>query len=121
MHGPGEAGTSAAARAQALPDQNRLEEGVEIRGLLQRNTEELTGVLRALNGEYILPEAGGDLLRDGAGVLPTGGLSLIAPQTLTLNPKTPKNPKPLLDPPFGSLRQPDLISRRAAAKELAEA
>lgn len=31
-----------------------------------------TAVLRALNGEYILPEAGGDLLRDGAAVLPTG-------------------------------------------------
>ena len=29
-------------------------------------------MLRALNGEYILPEAGGDLLRDGPGVLPTG-------------------------------------------------
>ena len=45
---------------------------MQIRGLLQRNTEELSGVMRALNGEYILPEAGGDLLRDGAGVLPTG-------------------------------------------------
>lgn len=31
-----------------------------------------SAVLRALNGEYILPEAGGDLLRDGASVLPTG-------------------------------------------------
>lgn len=50
----------------------RLEEAVTIRTLLQRNTEEITGVLRGLNGEYILPEAGGDLLRDGAGVLPTG-------------------------------------------------
>ena len=30
-------------------------------------------MLRALDGRYILPEAGGDLLRDGAGVLPTGG------------------------------------------------
>ena len=30
--------------------------------------------LQALNGEYIQPEAGGDLLRDGAGVLPTGPL-----------------------------------------------
>lgn len=49
-----------------------LEEALQIRGLLDRNTEEVTGVLRALNGEYILPEAGGDLLRDGAGVLPTG-------------------------------------------------
>ncbi|KAK9811539.1 hypothetical protein WJX72_005618 [[Myrmecia] bisecta] len=50
----------------------KVAEAVEIRGLLERNTEEMTGVLRALNGEYILPEAGGDLLRDGAGVLPTG-------------------------------------------------
>ncbi len=49
-----------------------LEEALEIRSLLNRNTEEISGVLRALNGEYILPEAGGDLLRDGAGVLPTG-------------------------------------------------
>ena len=53
----------------------RLAEAIEIRGLLRRNTEELTGVMRALNGEYILPEAGGDLLRDGPGVLPTGGFS----------------------------------------------
>jgi magnesium chelatase subunit H len=49
-----------------------LEEALKIRSLLNRNTEEIDGVLRALNGEYILPEAGGDLLRDGAGVLPTG-------------------------------------------------
>lgn len=47
---------------------------MSIRALLQRNTEEITAVLRGLNGEYILPEAGGDLLRDGAGVLPTGEL-----------------------------------------------
>ena len=31
--------------------------------------------MRALNGEYIQPQAGGDLLRDGAGVLPTGQLN----------------------------------------------
>ena len=73
VHGPEEAGTSAAARGRAPPyAQEKLEEGVAIRALLQRNSEELGGVLRALNGEYILPEAGGDLLRDGAGVLPTG-------------------------------------------------
>ncbi|KAF5843565.1 CobN/magnesium chelatase [Dunaliella salina] len=41
-------------------------------GLLAQNSQELTGVLRALRGEYVLPEAGGDLLRDGVGVLPTG-------------------------------------------------
>lgn len=50
----------------------KLAEAVRIRDLLGQNTEELRSVARALNGEYILPEAGGDLLRDGAGVLPTG-------------------------------------------------
>ncbi len=49
------------------PDPAKLEEAVRIRDLLGRNTEELSSVVRALNGEYILPEAGGDLLRDGAG------------------------------------------------------
>ena len=67
MHAPGEASTSGDVS-------ERLEEGLRIAGLLRRNTEEMSGVLRALNGEYILPEAGGDLLRDGAGVLPTGAL-----------------------------------------------
>ena len=45
---------------------------MNIRDLLEQNTEEISSILRGLNGEYILPEAGGDLLRDGAGVLPTG-------------------------------------------------
>jgi magnesium chelatase subunit H len=58
-----------AGSAAAAP---RLEDAVEIRDLLLRNTEEMDGVLKALNGEYLLPEAGGDLLRDGPGVLPTG-------------------------------------------------
>ncbi|WP_044205083.1 magnesium chelatase subunit H, partial [Coleofasciculus chthonoplastes] len=40
--------------------------------LLQQNTDELTNLLRGLNGEYIPPAPGGDLLRDGVGVLPTG-------------------------------------------------
>lgn len=72
-HAPGEASSS------GRPDLSRLEEGLEIRGLLRRNTEELDGVMRALNGEYIEPEAGGDLLRDGAGVLPTGAARLPTP------------------------------------------
>ncbi len=46
---------------------------MHIKGLLHENTEEMRSILRALNGEYIEPQAGGDLLRDGAGVLPTGG------------------------------------------------
>eukprot|EP00913_Durusdinium_trenchii_P003483 g3225.t1 len=40
--------------------------------LLERNVEEISGMLRALNGEYVLPAPGGDLIRDGAAVLPTG-------------------------------------------------
>lgn len=44
----------------------------ELAGLLRQNTDELTNLLRGLNGEYIPPAPGGDLLRDGAGVLPTG-------------------------------------------------
>jgi len=50
----------------------KCREAVEIRDLLNRNTEEMDAIVRALNGEYICPEAGGDLLRDGPGVLPTG-------------------------------------------------
>ena len=52
-------------------DQERQEEE-EIRGLLMQSTDELTNLLRGLNGEYIMPAPGGDLLRDGSGVLPTG-------------------------------------------------
>ena len=57
-----------------------------MRELLQRNTEELAGVLGALQGDYVLPAAGGDLLRDGAEVLPTGvwvlpsGVSGVVPE-----------------------------------------
>jgi magnesium chelatase subunit H len=57
----------AAAAADAA-----LEEAVEIRSLLRRNVEELSGMLTVLNGEYLPPAVGGDLLRDGPGVLPTG-------------------------------------------------
>ena len=44
----------------------------KIRELLMQNTDELTNLLRGLNGEYIPAAPGGDLLRDGPGVLPTG-------------------------------------------------
>jgi len=44
----------------------------QIRSLLLRTDEEMTNLLRGLNGEYIPPAPGGDLLRDGPGVLPTG-------------------------------------------------
>ncbi|GBF96914.1 protoporphyrin IX magnesium chelatase [Raphidocelis subcapitata] len=61
------------ARAAALRDaESALEEAGEIRDLLLRNVEEVEGVLAGLEGRYVPPEAGGDLLRDGPGVLPTG-------------------------------------------------
>ncbi|OKH19852.1 magnesium chelatase subunit H [Hydrococcus rivularis NIES-593] len=49
-----------------------IKEAQNIRDLLFQTTEELTNLLRGLNGEYVPPAPGGDLLRDGIGVLPTG-------------------------------------------------
>ncbi|WP_107667634.1 magnesium chelatase subunit H [Cyanothece sp. BG0011] len=49
-----------------------IKEAIYIRDLLKQTSEELTNLLRGLNGEYIAPAPGGDLLRDGTGVLPTG-------------------------------------------------
>jgi magnesium chelatase subunit H len=40
--------------------------------LLARSSEELDHLLDGLGGQYIPPAPGGDLLRDGPGVLPTG-------------------------------------------------
>ncbi|QDZ18489.1 subunit H of magnesium-chelatase [Chloropicon primus] len=59
------------ARGQRLCRED-VETALEIRGLLLKNTEEMKSVVRALRGEYIPSVAGGDLLRDGPGVLPTG-------------------------------------------------
>lgn len=49
-----------------------LNEAQEVVKLLSKNTEELDGVLCALDGGYVKPAPGGDLLRDGTSVLPTG-------------------------------------------------
>ncbi|KAK3245427.1 Magnesium chelatase [Cymbomonas tetramitiformis] len=65
-------GSSAEDPGGAGVAESRLAEAVEIRDLLLRNTEELESAVKALNGEFVLPAAGGDLLRDGPGVLPTG-------------------------------------------------
>jgi magnesium chelatase subunit H len=51
---------------------NTIKEAENIRDLLHQTTDELTNLLRGLNGEYVPPAPGGDLLRDGTGVLPTG-------------------------------------------------
>lgn len=50
----------------------KIEEALEICDRLLQTPDELTNLLRGLNGEYIPPAPGGDLLRDGPGVLPTG-------------------------------------------------
>ncbi len=49
-----------------------LEEAREIGDRLLQTDEEMSNLLKGLNGEYIPPAPGGDLLRDGLGVLPTG-------------------------------------------------
>ncbi|MEB3830030.1 magnesium chelatase subunit H [Phormidium sp. CCY1219] len=48
------------------------EEVLRISELLMQTSDEMNNLLRGLNGEYIPPAPGGDLLRDGPGVLPTG-------------------------------------------------
>ncbi|HEY9818091.1 MAG TPA: magnesium chelatase subunit H [Candidatus Obscuribacterales bacterium] len=53
-------------------DQDQAAIAQEITHRLAQTTDELTNLLRGLNGEYIPPAPGGDLLRDGPGVLPTG-------------------------------------------------
>ncbi|KKI99558.1 protoporphyrin IX magnesium chelatase, partial [Prochlorothrix hollandica PCC 9006 = CALU 1027] len=49
-----------------------IQEAESIRDLLHQTPDEISNLLRGLNGEYIPPAPGGDLLRDGPGVLPTG-------------------------------------------------
>eukprot|EP00741_Cyanophora_paradoxa_P025536 tig00000383_g24642.t1 len=53
-------------------DTAALEEAVRVRDLLDECPEEIRSILRGLNGEFIPPAPGGDLLRDGPGALPTG-------------------------------------------------
>ncbi|CAN8065707.1 unnamed protein product [Agarophyton chilense] len=48
------------------------EKATEVLPRLLETERELEGIVRGLNGEYIEAVPGGDLLRDGAGVLPTG-------------------------------------------------
>jgi magnesium chelatase subunit H len=52
--------------------ETQLEDAIAIRNALLQTSDEITNLLRGLNGEYIPPAPGGDLLRDGIGVLPTG-------------------------------------------------
>jgi len=49
-----------------------LEEASTIVSLLGRSSEEIDSLVKGLDGGYINPAPGGDLLRDGASVLPSG-------------------------------------------------
>jgi magnesium chelatase subunit H len=65
-------GQEASSSPLAKGGQKGVQEALQIRDLLAQTSDELTNLLRGLNGEYIPPAPGGDLLRDGPGVLPTG-------------------------------------------------
>lgn len=61
------------ARRHARPEHaDRILEALRVCQLLDRCTEEIDHLLDGLGGHYIPPAPGGDLLRDGPGVLPTG-------------------------------------------------
>lgn len=49
-----------------------LREAKTIASLLMKSTEEMDSLVEGLDGGYIKPAPGGDLLRDGPSVLPTG-------------------------------------------------
>lgn len=51
---------------------SKMEEAKEIVSLLSKNTDEIDNILVGLNGGFVPPKPGGDLLRDGTSVLPTG-------------------------------------------------
>jgi magnesium chelatase subunit H len=66
------AGASPAELERYNLDPAQLTEALELGDRLRQTSDELTNLLRGLDGDYIPPAPGGDLLRDGPGVLPTG-------------------------------------------------
>ena len=75
--GADEASARAAAVAAASDDEagaaaTAASTAVAARDALARSGDELTYMLAALDGRYVPAAPGGDLLRDGIGVLPTG-------------------------------------------------
>ena len=71
--GGGDGGAERGALAAALGGEGALDGALELsRRLRESGAAEREGLLRALRGEYVAPVLGGDLLRDGPEVLPTG-------------------------------------------------
>lgn len=69
---PGQAEAEPPSEQESAERSQRLLEALRVCQLLERSREELDHLLDGLNGRYIPPAPGGDLLRDGPGVLPTG-------------------------------------------------
>jgi len=69
---PLQAQAGAPRASEGAERSQRLLEALRVCQLLERSREELDHLLDGLNGRYIPPAPGGDLLRDGPGVLPTG-------------------------------------------------
>jgi magnesium chelatase subunit H len=65
-----------AAKEKDMPEstdgESLIEEANSIVRLLARSTEEIDNLVQGLSGGYIRPAPGGDLIRDGPSVLPTG-------------------------------------------------
>lgn len=65
-------GEESTSETDIPPHDNKISEAVEVATLLRRSTEEMDAIVNALDGGYVLPNPGGDLIRDGSAVLPTG-------------------------------------------------
>jgi len=70
--GSSESSSEGALEKEKDPLLSRLKEAMQIKMLLNKNSEEISNIIKGLGGQYIPPGVGGDLLRDGPGVLPTG-------------------------------------------------
>ena len=63
-------------------DDSTLGEAQKLKSALHQSTEELSSLVTGLDGGYVAPKPGGDVLRDGLGVLASGyptGRNLISP------------------------------------------
>ncbi|KAL3906436.1 MAG: hypothetical protein SGILL_009271, partial [Bacillariaceae sp.] len=65
-------GKEAATEQEPSTHNHKVSNAAHIAQLLHRSTEEADAIVTALDGGYVLPNPGGDLIRDGSSVLPTG-------------------------------------------------
>jgi len=65
-------GVADASPKPETPEDNVVDEALSVASLLIQSTEEMDSIVSGLDGRYIKPKPGGDLLRDGPACLPTG-------------------------------------------------